>query len=182
MSEADDYLAIGTVTRSHGLKGEVVVDLVPGARESLEGVERVWYQGEGGLTELRILKIQQVGRSQVFRFEGYKKREVGDTLRGKELLARREDLDIPEGDVPVDDLLGFEVRLEDGTVLGALADVLMTGANDVYVVHGERGEWVLPATDEVVLGLDMEARRITVRLLPGLEPTPTRSQGGGHGA
>ena len=182
MSGEDDYLAIGIVTRSHGLKGEVVVELVPGARESLEGVERLWMKEESGLVELHLLRIQQVGRSQVFRFEGYKKRERGDTLRGKQLWALREDLDMPEGDVPVEDMIGMEVRLEDGSILGALVDVLATGANDVYVVRGERGEWVLPAIDEVVQELDLGARRITVRLLPGLEPSPSREPGKGHGA
>jgi len=44
----------------------------------------------------------------------------------------------------------------------------------VYVVRGEQGEWVLPATDEVVLELDPKARRMKVRLLPGLAPEPLR--------
>ena len=44
----------------------------------------------------------------------------------------------------------------------------MTGANDVYVVKGARGEILLPARVEVIKGIDVEAGIMTVELLPGL--------------
>jgi len=65
-------------------------------------------------------------------------------------------------------LVGCEVRTEDGRVLGALADVLETGAHPVYVVRGER-EWMLPAVESVVKRVDLEAGVVTVALIPGLE-------------
>jgi 16S rRNA processing protein RimM len=55
-------------------------------------------------------------------------------------------------------------------MLGTLAEVLRLPAHDVYVVRGEGKEILLPATEEVVREVDLESRRMTVRLLPGLEP------------
>jgi 16S rRNA processing protein RimM len=43
-----------------------------------------------------------------------------------------------------------------------------TGANEVFIVHGPRGEILLPNTEEVIEHVDLEARRITVTPLPGL--------------
>jgi 16S rRNA processing protein RimM len=53
--------------------------------------------------------------------------------------------------------------------LGVVADVLRTGANDVYVVQRTDGSEVLiPALDETVLEVDLERGEMRVHLLPGL--------------
>ena len=49
-------------------------------------------------------------------------------------------------------------------------EVLSTGANDVFVVRGDRGELLLPAIDEVVREMDLEAGRMVIEALPGLLP------------
>jgi ribosomal 30S subunit maturation factor RimM len=46
---------------------------------------------------------------------------------------------------------------------------LLAGANDVYVVHGERGELLLPAVRHVILNINCETGRIEVAVPPGLE-------------
>jgi len=59
------------------------------------------------------------------------------------------------------------VITDEGVVLGQVAEILPTGANDVYLVRGER-EILLPATQEVVLQIDPVAGQMIVHLLPGL--------------
>ena len=179
-----EFVRVGPVTRSHGLKGEVVVDVAAGMQAALAGVAALWTfpeDAEGGAEPRRLdlAKVQAVGRRLVFRFEGIRKREQGDLLRGEVLWARRDDLALGEGEVPVDELLGARVRLEDGTELGALEDILRTGANDVYVVRGAQGEWLLPATDQVVLRVEPESKSVTVRLLPGMAPSSPAPPAGG---
>ncbi len=65
------------------------------------------------------------------------------------------------------DLAGCEVETETGEILGRLTDVLPSGGNDVWVTAGAR-EYLIPALKEVILKVDLSARRITVRLPPGL--------------
>ena len=52
--------------------------------------------------------------------------------------------------------------------LGQVVQVLETGANDVYVVRGSRGEILVPAVDDQVIELDLESKRMVVCLLPGM--------------
>ena len=67
------------------------------------------------------------------------------------------------------DLIDMQVVLEDGTLLGILTDVMKTGANDVYCVDSEKyGEVLLPAIGECILDVDVEGRKMTVHLMPGL--------------
>jgi 16S rRNA processing protein RimM len=55
-----------------------------------------------------------------------------------------------------------------GEPLGAIAEVLQTGSNDVYVVHDGRREVLIPATKEVVKQIDLESQTMLVDPLPGL--------------
>ena len=75
---------------------------------------------------------------------------------------------LPPGTYYHHQLLGLPVVTEAGEALGALAEVLETGANDVYVVQGEGGELLLPAIRSVILSIDLAARQITVRVPDGL--------------
>ncbi|MBI5837942.1 MAG: 16S rRNA processing protein RimM [Candidatus Eisenbacteria bacterium] len=173
MSPGPEYLRLGTVTRSHGLRGQVVVDALPGAWPLPEGVRSVWvFREEEEPRRFTLERAQEIGRSLVLRLAELARREDSDRLRGAELWLERAEIQVSADELATDDMLGLGVFLEDGSPLGRLEDIWSTGANDVYVVRGPRGEWLLPAIDQVVLGIDLEARRVTVRLLPGLEPTP----------
>ena len=85
-------------------------------------------------------------------------------------------LSVPEKDVPQPDegeyfhyqLVGMAVYTEEGELLGNISQILETGSNDVYVIEGPAGELLVPATGQVILDVDVEGGRMTVRLLEGL--------------
>lgn len=79
--------------------------------------------------------------------------------------------ELPAGQWWVRELAGSQVATEEGRVLGTLRDVLPTRANDVFVVWTGTQDIYLPALRSVVLAVDLPHKKITVRLLPGLEET-----------
>jgi len=60
------------------------------------------------------------------------------------------------------------VVTEDDEALGRVTEILSTGANDVYVVQGRRGEVLLPALEGVILRVDLASGRMHVRVPEGL--------------
>ena len=61
--------------------------------------------------------------------------------------------------------------VDSNTSLGVVADIIKTGANDVYIVRTPNGQEILiPAIEQVVQEIDFEGNRLSVRLLPGLLP------------
>ncbi len=65
--------------------------------------------------------------------------------------------------------MGLELHSLDGEVLGPIKEILQTGANDVFVLRAEDGkELLIPASDEVIQEIDLEAGVIHVKLIPGL--------------
>ena len=73
-----------------------------------------------------------------------------------------------EGEYFLYQLQGVEVVTEEGEPLGALTEVLETGANNVFVIRGPLGEILVPDIPDVILNIDLDARRVVIRPLPGM--------------
>ena len=66
-------------------------------------------------------------------------------------------------------MIGAKVVTEEGENFGVLDEVLLTGANDVYVVKREgKKEVLLPAIKECILNVDLEEKVITIHVMKGL--------------
>ena len=77
---------------------------------------------------------------------------------------------MPEGKYYIADLIGLEVYIEEsGKLLGTVDDVFNTKSNSVYVVRTEAGELkYLPGIPDVIKKVDLDNKKITVTLIPGL--------------
>ena len=94
---------------------------------------------------------------------------AAEELRGLEVfLPRAEAPPLPQGHFFVQEVLGLRVRTTGGRDLGRVAEVLRTGANDVYVARGAAGEVLIPAIRAVVLSIDPVAGEIIIEPMPGL--------------
>jgi 16S rRNA processing protein RimM len=116
-----------------------------------------------------VEEIRQHKEIALLKLEGCDDRNEAEALR--DLLVQiplEEAVPLEEGEYYHFQLVGVRVETEDGEWLGQVAEVLETGANDVYLVRGPRGEILLPAIADVVLELDLEAGQMVVRLLPGI--------------
>ena len=78
--------------------------------------------------------------------------------------------ELPEAEYYIADLIGCEVYEDNGKMLGKISDVFNTGANDIYAVSApERKDLLIPVTDETVIDVNIEDKRVTVHLLEGLD-------------
>jgi 16S rRNA processing protein RimM len=92
-----------------------------------------------------------------------------EPLVGKEVFIKREVLpDLEEGEYYWMDLLGMSVETQEGKKIGRVKEIFSTGANDVYVVEGKRGEILLPATGEVIQTVDRKKGVMRVNRKEGL--------------
>jgi 16S rRNA processing protein RimM len=163
-----EFLVVGKIRRPHGVRGEVVVEIYTDSPESLIPKKAV-FLGEKHL-KLVIARRSQHNEGLLLGFEGISSPEQAGRYRNQILsVAASETPELLEGSYFYHELLGLKVVDEAGNILGNLTEILVTGANDVYVVRKPTGhELLLPAIPEVVLYIDMVEKIIKVRLLPGL--------------
>jgi 16S rRNA processing protein RimM len=99
----------------------------------------------------------------VVKFSDLDSRTLAETFRGSYLEVADEDIrQLPAGRWYHHQLIGLRVATESGEELGTLTSVLDRPANDVWVVAQEGEEHLVPATQDAVLDVDLEAGRVTV--------------------
>jgi 16S rRNA processing protein RimM len=185
MASDPAYLIIGQIVRPHGIRGELRLQVLTNYPERLTH-----------LTEIVLCPQQQPHHSREFkRYEVENARLHHDQailkLAGLDDRTQAEGLRHLYALVPLDQavpleedeyyhyqLIGLEMVTEEGQLLGHVTDILETGANDVYILDSPQyGELLIPAIEQVVQVIDLTAKRITVRLLPGLLPDEAEDVG-----
>ena len=166
MDDPARRIAVGRVNAPWGLKGHVKVTPYTSNPERFASGSELLVRGK----PTRVIEVVEPRGYPIVLFEGYASVSAAEALRGALIEIEGEALpELPQGEYYVHDLVGLTVRTRDGAVLGELAEVLTTGANDVYVVRrpGER-DVLVPAIPDVVLDIDLEARTMTIEALEGL--------------
>ncbi len=161
-----DWLEIGALTAPWGLRGELKIRL-DADPTYVRGITQVYLGPER--RPIGLSGLFRRGRFYTVRLAGVDTIEDAELLRDLEVgLPRAEAPPLPAGAYYVRDVLGLRAITTDGRELGAIADVITTGANDVYVVHGPAGEVLIPAIRDVVVELDPAAGLVRVEPMPGL--------------
>lgn len=160
------FLEAGKIVTTHGIRGEVKIMPYTDTPELLAEFDRLF---TGKDKNELIIEHSRVFKNMVIaKIEGIDTPEEAEKLRNKLLYMHRDDLELDEDTYFIQDLIGIEVRDADsGFVYGKITDVMQTGANDVYVITGER-EYLVPAIPDVVISTDIDAEIMTIRPLDGL--------------
>lgn len=163
-----EYLVVGKLRRPHGVKGELLMEIVTDFPDRLTEGRHVFI-GEKHLPAT-IVGRRQHHQGLIVKFQEVDSPEAAAAFRNRSVSVHTSDRPrLPDGYYYHYELVGCSVVLEDGRLLGVLAEVLQTGANDVYVVRQENGhELLLPAIPSVILDIDLPKQRLRVRPLEGL--------------
>jgi len=161
------YLVVGRIVAPWGVRGEVKVTLETDFPERFERLKRV-YLGEKATSFVLERSRLHKGHA-LLKLGGCDDRDAAEKFRGQLVqIPIEEAMPLGEDEYYVYQIVGLDVWTTEGEHLGRVSEVLFTGANDVYVVHGEKGEILIPAVEGVVLEVDLAGGRLTVELMEGL--------------
>ncbi|MDR5172259.1 ribosome maturation factor RimM [Methylobacillus flagellatus] len=158
---------MGRIVAPYGVYGWVKVQPDTEYIDSLFDYDR-WMLGRGDPKRPEQWRPYEVEKAKVHndlllvKLEGVDDRDQAFACKGMHVAVRRDELPEPEEDEYYwSDLIGLQVRNQQGIDFGQVADVFATGANDVLVVKGDR-ERLLPFIGQVVLEVDIDAKAILV--------------------
>ena len=159
-------VVVGLITRAHGLRGEVVV------HSRSDNPDR-WVPGSQVFLGERSLMVETLratgGGRMIVRFAGVEDRAQAESLRGEVVVPESWLPPLPEGEWWPSQIEGCEIVTESGRLLGRVDEVVANPANDLWVARDERGaETIVPALRDLLLSVDVAAKRIVVRDVPGL--------------
>jgi len=161
------FLAIGRILRPWGVQGEVKVEILTDFPERFRLLRTV-YLGQGR-QPYTLERARRHGHQMVLKFKECRSRLAAEALRDQLVqIPVEEAMPLEEGEYYEHQIIGLDVVTREGEKLGRVTEVLFTGANEVYVVHGRGREILLPAIEDVILEIDLTGGRMVVALLEGL--------------
>lgn len=185
---ADDLALVGLVRRAHGIRGELTVETFTDAPAEVFSAGRRVFVGTpqgrvlpadprhplaagGAPMTATIERVSAFKGGFLVRLAGVADRTAAELWRDRALLVPYAELPPPRDDeVYLHELVGMQVVHRDGTAAGEVVDVveLPQGlALDVRLAGGARTALV-PYRPEMVVGVDVPARTVTVDVPEGL--------------
>ena len=165
---AQNQLRVGRLTKAHGLKGAIKLELytdtpdqrfVPGAVFTLQvPTGSKWHGKTLELTELRWYNGHPVGF-----FKGVDDRSEAETLVKAILWVNQDPAELPEEeDAWYDHQLVGLVALRDGKKVGLVARVDHLPAQDLLAIKTDSGEVLVPFVKAIVPAVDLAAGTVTL--------------------
>ncbi len=153
-----NLIEMGAVAKPQGIKGELKIRLFCDGFDSVKDIKTASIDGK----EYEIEKFRSSGAEEaIVKFKGLDDRNQAELLRGKPMLAKREEIKVEEGRYFVSDVLGCSLVLSSGKVIGEIVDII-SGNVDYYYVESSEGRAVFPLLPDLLISVDLENRKVEV--------------------
>jgi len=170
MTDQDEFVPVGKIIGTHGIKGLLKVYSYSGNIQSLQHARSTFLKGKDGtLCEHDVASVTAHAGGFILGLNGFSDINQVQCFIGSELCLKQSQLPVPaEDEYYWRDLIGLTVHTNQGVVLGTLVDIFETGSNDVYVVRGNFKEYLIPAIGEVISLVDIPGNKMIITPLDGL--------------
>ncbi len=167
-----DEIVVARVRNTHGLDGEVLVELLTGDPDEVFAADRILRVTGGqerGPGRLTLTGARRHKGGLLLRFQEVADRTAAEKLQGRELTLPADELrQLDEDEFFLHDLVGYAVVRVDGAPVGDVVTSYETGAQLLLGVTAGEREFLIPFGRQLVTEVDREARRIVIDPPPGL--------------
>ena len=173
---SDEFYRVGRVRRAHGIRGELVVELLTDEPDVIFASGRRVFAGDrnGDVARdrqaLRVMRASPFKGGLIVAFEGIPDKTAADSWRDRYLLVPESEVSPPGDDeLFIHQLVGMRVVRLGGEDIGQVTEVFELPQGLVMDVRRTTGNTVmLPFDENTVTEVDSDARVITVDPVEGL--------------
>ncbi|MDD6045495.1 MAG: ribosome maturation factor RimM [Clostridia bacterium] len=157
-----DYLRIALIARPHGVQGSVKLLPLSEDMNRYHGLKEAYLERNGQYQPITLSDVGVQPDAVYARLSCCPDRNTAETLRNLYICVDRVNaIKLPEGRYFISDIIGCAVTDTEGKQYGKLTDVLETGANDVYVIKGDK-TLMVPALKKLLSSVDIQAKAIVL--------------------
>lgn len=159
-----EFIEAGKIVNTHSVYGELKV--------------QPWSDTDDFLCDFDVIYIDEkpfeVERARVhktcvlLKLAGINSINEAQKYKNKCVCVDRDEVELNDGAYFIADLEGLTVIDSDGTELGKIREVLTLPSSDVYVIRG-KDEYMIPAVEEFIRDVDIDAGVMYVRTIPGMK-------------
>lgn len=166
-----EYLEIGQIVNTHGLKGHLKVVPFTDDINRFKDLKNIYINFKNELIECTIQEVKFIKNLVMLKLEDIDDINDAEKYKGCYLKINRKDAKkLDKNTYFIADLIGLDVYDMQNNKIGILDDIFPTGSNDVYVVNLEDGKQILlPAISKVIKEINVEQRKIIVDISQGVK-------------
>jgi len=163
----EEYLEIGQIVNTFGIKGQVKVVPFTDDITQFDTLKQIYIEKRKNLELFEIEKSNYHKNMIILKLKGI---DTPESLRNCYIKINRKDArKLPEGTYFIVDLIGLDVYTDEEKLLGTLEDIYNAGSSDIYVVRTSEGKQILlPAIKDVIKKVDIENKKVIVHIIEGL--------------
>ena len=166
----EDLLKVGVIASTHGIKGEVKVFPTTDDMTRFKKLKECILVTKKGSQTLHPDSCKFFKNMVILKFKEFDNiNEVEEFKQGELFVTRENAVKLNSDEYFITDIIDALVVDEAGNEIGVLAEVLLTGANDVYVIKTKEDKEILvPAIKQCIIDINIEEQKIVVRLMEGM--------------
>ncbi len=184
MNQDTSFAIVGRIRKPQGIRGDVTVELLTDDPARFFAIGCRLFAGtiSGDIAqhpsdrrnplsrqELHVVEASPYRGGLVVKFDALPDRTAAEMWRQRYLLVPVEELAPPSGDeVFMHDLIGMQVRGDDGTQIGDVIGLYELPQGLTLEVKREGGDVLVPYRPSVVREVDLDARVVLVEMSSGL--------------
>lgn len=162
------FLEIGKVNNTHGIKGELKFTLWCDDINYLKQLN-VLYLDDKGEKPVKIISVRPQKNIAILKLENINTIEQAEALKGRVLYCNRDDAVIDENANYIADIIGcYVVDVDTEEEYGQVKDVLNYGSCDIYDIESWGKHTLIPATPDIVKEINTEYQVIRIKKMKGL--------------
>ena len=162
-------LQVGTIIKTHGIRGEVKVYPLTDDVNRFKKLKEVILEPEKDNITLEIEGVKFFKNLVILKFKDFDNINDIEMHVKKGIYVTRENaVPCEEDEYFVADLIGLDVVTDDNKEFGKVKDVIHTGANDVYVIDYNDKEVLVPAIKQCIKDISIKDNKMTIHLMKGL--------------
>ncbi|WP_335870695.1 ribosome maturation factor RimM [Bacillus sp. 2205SS5-2] len=166
----EKWFNVGKIVNTHGVKGELRIISstdFPEERYRKGNVLSLFLEKEE--ISLTVSSYRRHKNFDLLTFEGYENINDVERFKGGTLKVTEDQLsELEEGSFYFHEIIGCNVTTTSGEEIGEVKEILAPGANDVWVVKGNKGEFLIPYIEDIVVSIDVEKKQIVIEPMEGL--------------
>lgn len=169
MDKLKEYTAVGKITNTHGIKGELKIFPLTDNIERFDYLKNA-YIGETKL-KVELEKVRYHKNLAIIKLREFS--DINDVLKFKDNFIYVDDEEkviLPEDHFFIHDLLESQVFDKESNLIGTLVDVIQGPSNDVYVVKNieKNKEYLIPSVKEFIIEVDILNKKIVIDPIEGM--------------
>lgn len=166
----NDLVAVARIAKTRGLRGETVADVLTDFPERFDGLKKVYAVAPSGTSrEIAIEKFWFQKNRIILKFKDFDTIEQAETLRDCEIcVSQSQAVELAEDEFFDWELEGCAVETVEGARIGAVRELMRTGAAEILVVADETKDYLIPFAAKICVEVDVENKLIKVDAPEGL--------------